>query len=197
MLTKIKKFVENLLTAQALKIGKIGLSPNIISILGLILATASGVSFYFWNFNPQFRWAAPLLILASGFCDALDGVVARVTGDESAFGAFLDSLLDRYGEAIIITGIIMGGLSPLIIGILGLTGSLLVSYTRSKAEGYGVKMEGVGLLERPERLIILFIGGIINIFVTDALTWTLTLIVILTHLTVAQRALFFFRKMKS
>ncbi len=58
-------------------------------------------------------------------------------------------------------------------------------------------MEGVGLLERPERLIILFIGGIINIFVTDALTWTLTLIVILTHLTVAQRALFFFRKMKS
>lgn len=189
--------MENLLTAQALRIGRLGLSPNIISILGLILAIASAVSFYLWDLNLQFRWAAPLLILASGFCDALDGIVARVTGDENDFGAFLDSLLDRYGEAIIITGIIMGGLSPLIIGLLSLTGSLLVSYARSKAEGYGVKMEGVGLLERPERIIILFIGGILSIYVTDALTWTLILIIILTHLTVAQRTLFFFREMKS
>ena len=93
------------------------------------------------------------------FFDQLDGVVARLQGP-TRFGGFLDSTLDRYGDAFIFLGIILGGYITLEIGILVMIGAFLTSYTRARMEGAGIeKVSGVGLFERTDRVPILIIGA--------------------------------------
>ena len=87
-------------------------------------------------------------MLISGLFDALDGAIARIYGEATKFGGFFDSVLDRYADAVVLSGIIVGGLTNLIWGLAALFGSLLVSYARARAEAAGVKMESVGLAER-------------------------------------------------
>jgi archaetidylinositol phosphate synthase len=134
---------------------------------------------------------APLFLLASGFCDALDGVLARHFGETTAFGGFLDSLLDRYTDALIYVGIILGGLSVVHWGLLALIGSLLVSYCRARAEAAEVKMETVGLTERAERILILAIASFLTLLREDVLQWGIILLAVLTNLTVLQRVVYF------
>ena len=115
---------------------------------------------------------SPLLLLASGFCDALDGTLARLYQQTTTFGGFLDSLLDRYADATILSGIILGELCNLFWGLTALTGSLLVSYTRARAEAAGVKMETVGIAERAERLVILATASFLSIAWPETLGWS-------------------------
>lgn len=137
--------------------------------------------------------AASALLLISGFCDALDGVVARLYGETTTFGGFLDSLLDRYADAIVLCGIMLGGLCKLSWGFAALTGSLLVSYARSRAEAEGVKMESVGFLERAERVILLTIVSLTAVIWLDMLGWGIILLATLTNLTVVQRTIYFYK----
>jgi archaetidylinositol phosphate synthase len=138
---------------------------------------------------------AALCLLISGFFDALDGVSARLHGETTMFGGFLDSLLDRYSDALILGSIILGWLTTstlwLFSGIAALVGSLLVSYTRARAEAAGVKMETVGLAERAERLLIIVIASLLTLVWQDALRWSVALLAVLTHLTVLQRVVYF------
>jgi len=136
------------------------------------------------------------LLLISGFLDALDGVVARAYGKVTLFGGFLDSLLDRYADSLVLTGIILGWLaegSPLwlLAGLFAVLGSLLVSYSRARAEAAGVKMETVGLAERAERIIIIVFASFLTLFWRDALRWGIVLLAVLTNLTVIQRIIYF------
>jgi archaetidylinositol phosphate synthase len=131
---------------------------------------------------------AGLALLICGFFDVIDGAVARLAGRVTAFGGVLDSVADRYVELLIFVGIIYGGLIEVgylpgwLWGLLALTGSLLVSYTRARAEAEGSGKLAVGIAERGERFLILAVGGLL------ALTgYAVVLIVILAHLTVAQR----------
>lgn len=175
-----------------------GLTPNHVSAIGIFLAIAS--AFLYWNSgsHPSLLIVAPIFLLASGFFDALDGALARIYEEATTFGGFLDSLLDRYADAIVLSGIILGGLcepigpAGLIAGLAALTGSLLVSYTRARAEAAGVKMEAVGIAERAERIIILAIASFLNvIWREEALGWSIIIIAILTNLTVLQRVIHF------
>jgi archaetidylinositol phosphate synthase len=138
--------------------------------------------------------------LLSGFCDALDGVIARTYQKATPFGGFLDSLLDRYADAIVYMGIILGGLCDALWGLMALIGSLLVSYSRARAEAAGIKMESIGLVERAERIIILALTTIIA-FLWQAQTQAvmnvgIILLAILTNLTVLQRSLHVYKKLK-
>jgi len=137
---------------------------------------------------------ASLLLLASGFCDAIDGIMARIYGKVTVFGSFLDSVADRYADAVTIAGIIFGGLCDPLWGFFAIVGSLLVSYTRAKAELAGVKMESVGLMERAERIIIIAFSTLIEILVRNAIWWAIVLLAILTNLTVLQRMRYFYLK---
>ena len=195
-----------MLTAEAQAAHKIGLTPNMISAIGLMLAIFSAAAYAMvQNQPPQSQpvllLLATILLLASGFCDALDGVLARTHQQASVFGGFLDSLLDRYADAAVYVGVIIGGLCDPIWGLIALAGSLLVSYSRARAEAAGIKMESVGIAERAERMIILAAASIVAIFWPSVLNiGTLNigiiLLAVLSNLTVLQRSVHVYRILK-
>jgi len=197
MLTRLKEKVQQMLTAEAKAAHKVGLTPNMISALGIVFAFLSAIAYTEWRLNELYLLLAAVLLLFSGFCDALDGIIARLYQQITPFGGFLDSLLDRYADAIIYAGIIIGGLCDPLWGLIALTGSLLVSYSRARAEAAGIKMESVGLAERAERMIILAIASILAIVWLPALYWSVILLAVLSSLTVLQRALYAYKKLKN
>jgi len=191
LLTKLKQRAQLWFTSEAKMLHNLGLTPNQVSILGIALAVLSAITYWQWKINSFLLILAPLLMLASGLLDALDGALARLYGEATNFGGFFDSLLDRYADAIIICGIILGGLTEVSWGLAALMGSLLVSYARARAEAAGVKMESVGLAERAERLVLLALASFLSFFWLEALGWGVLVLAILTNLTVVQRAIYF------
>ncbi len=187
MLTKLKKQVQQRLSSQAKVAHNLGLTPNIISVIGLLLSVSSGVAYAL-----AVRWAwllilAVILLLSSGFCDALDGIIARNHNQATIFGGFLDSILDRYADAVVLSGIIIGGLCDVHWGLAAIFGSMLVSYSRARAEAAGVKMESIGIAERAERLLILTAASLAAFFWLPSLNIGIALLAIISNLTVAQR----------
>jgi len=198
MLTKLKKKIQKMLATEAKAAHKIGLTPNTISAIGIVLAFLSALTYAGWQGNTSYLLLATLLLLLSGFCDALDGLLARLYQEATAFGGFLDSLLDRYADAAVYTGIILGGLCDVLWGLTALTGSLLVSYSRARAEAAGIKMESIGLAERAERIIILAMASLAAFFwqPETAINVGIILLAILSNLTVLQRGLYAYKKLK-
>ena len=194
MLTKLKKKVQEKLKAEAEIAHKLGLTPNTTSLIGISLAILSALAYTQWHTHTLYLLLATTLLLLSGFCDALDGILARLYQQTTKFGGFLDSLLDRYADAIIYTGIIISGLCNPFWGLTALAGSMLVSYTRARAEATGIKMESIGIAERAERIIILAIASLTAILWTEALNIGIITLAILTNLTVLQRTLHVYNK---
>jgi archaetidylinositol phosphate synthase len=196
LLTRIKKKVQAMLASEARAAYKLGLTPNMVSFIGLILALLSAVVYavaqngYFWIL------LAVILLLVSGFCDALDGIIARLHQKISIFGEFLDSLLDRYADATVYGGVIIGGLCDPIWGLAALVGSMLVSYSRAKAEKAEIPMESVGLAERAERILILSAASIAAIFWFPALNVGIIFLAVLSNLTVLQRGIHIYYELK-
>jgi archaetidylinositol phosphate synthase len=198
MLTKLKEKVQQMLTTEAKAAHEIGLTPDAVSVIGIILAFLSALAYAEWQNRPVYLLIATILLLLSGFCDALDGVLARLYQQATTFGGFLDSLLDRYADAAVYVGIIVGGLCYALWGLVALTGSLLVSYSRARAEAAGVKMESIGLAERAERIIILAIASLVAFFwqPETAITAGIILLAVLSNLTVLQRSVYAYKKLK-
>lgn len=143
----------------ALALGRLGLTPNGLTVLGCLLHLV--ILWPLATGHPG--WAAVLLALAAAF-DSFDGTLARVTGRASAFGAFLDSTLDRVSEVIVFAGLLiyvqrwLGGDPTLELVVLaGLAGSLMTSYTRARSEAIGHGTKG-GLFGRFERMALLVVG---------------------------------------
>ena len=196
MLTKLKKKVQAMLTSEAKAAHKIGLTPNIVSLMGLTLALFSAFAYAVTQRQPLWILLATILLLASGFCDAIDGVIARIYKQTSVFGGFLDSLLDRYADAAVYAGVIIGGLCDPLWGLAALAGSMLVSYSRARAEAAEIKMESVGVAERAERMLILSIASIAAIFWLPALNIGIILLAVLSNFTVLQRGLHVYNSLK-
>ncbi len=141
------------------------LRPNHVTFLGLLSSLLAGISFAYYPL------LGGLFTLLTGLLDTLDGSLARALGENRKFGAFLDSVLDRYTELIIYLGIWcyfyrQGAVTPLIslTVLLILFGSLMVSYTRARAEGLGVDCLA-GTFQRGERIVLLGVAGLSNPFV--------------------------------
>ncbi len=140
---------------------KLGISPTTWTFVGLLFALLSGIAYgYVSGFG---QLLGGLLIIVSGFFDLVDGAVARTTNSVSKRGAFLDSTMDRVGEVAIYTGILLSGLSSGPWVLLALSLSLLVSYTRARAESLGTSLSGVGIGERSERLLVLALLSILGL----------------------------------
>jgi archaetidylinositol phosphate synthase len=194
--SRLKKRFEGVVLAGVKPLADAGVTPNIVTIVGLIISLASALSYYSWASSPLLLPVAALLILLSGLFDAIDGIIARTKGKVTAFGGFLDSVSDRYADAMVLAGITLGGLCNPIAGFAALIGSLMVSYTRSRAEAAGVSMAGVGLAERAERMLILAAVTFIAILWIDALNYGVILLAVLSHATVIQRAMYFKKNAK-
>ena len=196
MLTKLKKKIQQMLASEAKAAHNLGLTPNMVSVIGLALSLFSAAAYAVALNQPLWLLLATILLLASGFCDTLDGVLARNYQQATPFGGFLDSLLDRYADAAVYAGVIIGGLCNPIWGLAALAGSLLVSYSRARAEAAGVKMESVGLAERAERMLILAAASAVAIFWFPALNIGIILLAVLSNLTVLQRGIHVYNSLK-
>lgn len=187
MLLQVKKFSGKLLLPLARKIKRI--PANVITSLGLLFAI---LTFFSFIFNILFFIIICLFI--TEFFDQLDGVVARLQGP-TKLGAFLDSTLDRIGDFFIFTGVILGGYTKIEIGLLVLIGAFLTSYTRAKIEALGIdNLYGVGLIERTDRVPILFIGSILQLWFPTSIWWTMVVLAVGTNFTALQRIIFAYRK---
>ncbi len=159
--------------------------PNTFTVFGLIVSAVSSV----FMAAGSFRLAA-LLVLLAGFFDTVDGKLARQSGKVTKFGALLDSTLDRYSEALIFFGMAYcfvrqdRYLTTLAVAV-ALGGSLMVSYVRARAEGLGFECK-VGILQRPERLILIAAGGLLHPAALIASIW---IIAVLSNVTVFIRLL--------
>lgn len=166
-----------------------GIHPNTLSYAGLAISIVAG-----WMYGVgSLGWAAVILLLAGVF-DLLDGAVAREGQRMSRFGAFLDSNLDRYAEILVFLGIIwrfQGETMTQIVAVLAITGSLMVSYTKARAEGLGQEVSG-GWLQRPERIVLLALG---SFFQEGGLRVVLWILAVFTNLTSVQRMVLVARSM--
>ena len=173
--------------APARFLGRLGFTPNALTILGSLLTAGVGLL------------VAQGWFLAAGVClwvfsltDTLDGALARATNRVSVFGAFLDSVCDRYAEAAVFFGLVWwyqttGSTLGVALAYLALVGSLMVSYARARAEGVGLQAADIGWFQRPERIILLGVGLLLAAFVPSALLGVLALLAVLTSITVLQR----------
>lgn len=140
-----------------------GVSPNLLSLLGVVGNALSGVLFAL----DEYRLAG-LATLLAGAMDVLDGEVARSSRSETRFGALLDSTLDRYSEMLVFCGLASSsywegsslGFVLLLLSLAGATGSMMVSYIRARAEALGMECK-TGLFQRPERVLILGLGSMV------------------------------------
>ena len=166
--------IVHLLTALRVK-------PNILTLTGLVINIFAAVLFA----RGMFTWAG-LVVLFAGIFDMVDGEVARQTGRVTKFGAFFDSVIDRYSDMVLFLGLVIWyakldrNLYTALAGI-SLIGSIMTSYTRARAESL-IPACKVGFLERPERIVLLIIGAL-----TNRLGAALWVMAILSNWTVSQR----------
>ena len=186
MISSLKATSRAQLAVVGRLIGSTGITPNALTLAGLganLIAAALVVA----GWLP----AGGLALLLASALDLLDGAVARATGTATRFGAFLDSLVDRYSEAAVLAALLVvfaqRGDFILVGGAAGaLTGSLLVSYARARAEGLGLDCE-VGLFQRPERVLALAAGLLLPDLLLAPVVWVLAVV---TNVTVLQRVLY-------
>jgi len=164
-----------------------GLSPNFWSGVSLFFAFVSGMV-YGLNFEFSLILGG-IFLLISGFFDIVDGQVARISKKTSKKGGFLDSVFDKIAEVAIFLGILIGGYAQPHWILVAITLSLLVSYTRARAESLGIKLQGVGIGERAERLLVIAIIGIIGgIFqMTEFMEYAVYIVIVISGITLIQR----------
>ena len=166
------------------KIGKAfastGLSANFWTLVGLVFALASALVY---GLGIEFGLIiGGILLLVSGFFDMVDGQVARATGKTSQKGSYLDSMFDKIAEVAIFLGLLVGGYAEPYLVMLAITLSLLVSYARAKSDALNIKLQGVGIGERAERLLVIAIVGIIG-YMEPAVV----IVVVIAGITLVQR----------
>lgn len=187
---KVQDSFIRLLSPLVKQFSKWGLSPNSFTIAGVIITTIGAGAFLVGYIRP-----AGILVLLGGICDTIDGLLARTTGKASRFGALLDSTVDRYAEFMMFFGIAayffyIDDFGTAAGTFLALCGSFMVSYSRARAESLGIEAT-IGLMQRPERIVLIGLGAIIHINAFKLAIW---LVAILANFTALQRIRFAYKQ---
>lgn len=190
---RIQQRVRQFVTLIMRPLAQLGITPNTLTLLGLVLSMATAIVIAHGYFL-----VGGLLVLFAGIFDMFDGALARARNASSTFGAFLDSTLDRYSESIILFGLFWYALQtgtlhehlwpflheqPWMLSsiYIAVVGSLMVSYAKARAEGLGLECR-TGLLARPERVVILAIG-----LLTGAVIWAVLVLAVFSNITAIER----------
>ena len=166
-----------------------------MTLLGLVIAGGGGFLLSTGHLLP-----GGLVLLASGLFDIFDGALARATGRVTRFGALLDSVVDRLAEAVVLLGLLIffvhrSSLEGTVLVYLALTGSVMVSYLRARAEGLGIECR-VGVMTRPERVVLLGLGLVVAHWWLTGLLAVVAAIAGLAILTSGQRLLLVWRTLR-
>ncbi len=175
----LRKVFAGLMESIARFLGRLGIGANAITIIGCMLTTGVSVLIAMGRFR-----LGGILLIATSLLDNVDGTLARLNGKPTKFGAFLDSVLDRVSESVILLAIAwwyMGqaGLVEEILAYVSIVGSFLVSYARGRAETLGIECK-VGLFTRVERCIVVIAALILGL--TSQALWLLAIGTVLTAL---------------
>lgn len=180
MLNNLRDSLRPVLEKIGIAFSKTGLSPNFWTVIGLLFAFSSA---FVYGYNFEYALVVGgVLLLVSGFFDIVDGQVARITKQTSKKGAFVDSVFDKIAEVAIFFGVLLSGNAQPYLVFLAITFSLLVSYTRSRAESLNVKLQGIGIGERAERLLVIAILGIFGF-----MEYAVIIVIIIAGITFVQR----------
>ncbi|MCK6628054.1 MAG: CDP-alcohol phosphatidyltransferase family protein [Anaerolineae bacterium] len=176
-----RKYLRFLYEPPARLFSTLGVSPNVVTVVGFLLMIGIAIVL-----AQGYLFLGGLLIIIAAIFDAVDGSLARMMDQTSRFGAFLDSTLDRYSEAMIFFGLFIhlstqNQQTSLILIYATVVGSLMVSYARARAEGIGVPLKD-GLFTRFERVFLLVVGLLFN-----QLTIVLWILAVFSNLTALQR----------
>lgn len=169
-----------------------GVSPNTLTVIGFVLTAIVALILATGNL-----FLGGLLLIFAALFDTLDGALARSTDQVTVFGAFLDSTLDRYSEAVTLLGLIYfysgrdDGAIYILLLVFTLVGSLMVSYTRARAEAVGIECKE-GFFQRTERIVVLIVG-----LLTGWMLPVLWILAVFTNLTALQRILDVYAKSRS
>jgi len=176
-----RKWGASVIRPIALLLARLGFTPNTVTVLGFLLTAAVAVVL-----AAGYSQLAGFLLIGTLAFDAVDGTLARLMGTASRFGAFLDSTLDRWAEVVLYGALVWLFLKSeqdngVLLAVAAMATSLMVSYTRARAEGVGIPCKE-GLLTRLERMVILIAGLLFN-----QIIWALAIIAILAGFTAIQR----------
>ena len=165
--------------------------PNVFTIFGTFFGFVASACIIF-----EYFLFGALALLLSGFFDVLDGALARSLGKVTVFGGFLDSVLDRFTDLLVMGGIFFfyithGSIRYASITFIATVGTAIIPYARARAEAAGIQCKS-GLLERPERIVLLLIG----LFIPPLLSSVMIVLAVLTHITVIQRIVYVRRNAK-
>lgn len=188
MLSRLRKIVSTHVEEIAMVLAKVGLSPNAVTFLGLALSFLCVAGALLRHIPMVF-----VFLLLSSAMDVLDGALARALKRVTKFGSILDSFSDRVEESMYLLALNLLGL-PNVIILISLTISFLISYLRALGEKHDLKMEGVGILERGERIVIISIV-VITLWLRYLLLAKILMIVliVLGCITILQRLLYIYR----
>lgn len=181
---------------------RLGLSANAITTLAVFTAAAGGYALVLGGSDPSRYLAASALVLFTGFLDVLDGAVARETGTASDAGDFLDHVLDRYGDVLILGGLAVG-VERYLLGLLAVSGVLLTAYLGTQGDALGLGRIYGGLLGRADILVIVGVVAAVAPFANPTLygftfvEWTVAFFAVFTHVTAAQRFVWSWRELRS
>jgi len=180
------KIIDRIVAALALS----RIHPNVLTFLGLVINTWAAVLFAAGSFR-----SAGLVVILAGLFDMVDGRVARETNRVTRFGGFFDSVLDRYSDLALLMGLLVyyGIINRpfyVVLTAIVMTGSVMVSYTRARAENT-IPSCKVGFMERPERVVLFIIGALF-----DRMAPVLWVIAVLSNITVIHRMVFTFQEAK-
>jgi len=162
--------------------------PNVLTALGLAINIVAAILF-----GKGYFFAAGLVVLGAGVFDMVDGKVARASNTVTPFGAFFDSVVDRYSDMALYMGLLVfyarvGRFLYLVLVALVMAGSVMISYTRARAESL-IPTCKVGFLERPERIVLIIIGALM-----DRMAPVLWIIAVLSNVTVVHRCIYTWRQ---
>jgi archaetidylinositol phosphate synthase len=180
MLNNLRRTLQPVLEKIGKAFASTGLSPNFWTFVGFLFALASATVY---GLNIEFGLIiGGVLLLVSGFFDMIDGQVARVTGKTSKKGSYLDAMFDKIAEVTIFLGLLIGGYAEPYLVVLAITLSLLVSYARAKSDALNINLQGIGIGERAERLLVIAVIGIIG-YIEPAVM----IVVVIAGITLIQR----------
>ena len=172
------------------------ITPNQLSVLSLFFAAASAVFYCLPSFSSSkgiFLFMAALMVFLNALTDLVDGALARMTGSADIKGDFLDHVIDRYADILILSGIVFAGYAPWPVGLLAVSGVLLTSYIGTQAQAINFERYYGGMMGRADRLTAIIIATFANAIYLDKieglplLGWLLVAIMLSSHITALQR----------
>jgi CDP-diacylglycerol---glycerol-3-phosphate 3-phosphatidyltransferase len=180
------KIIQSIVTALALS----RVHPNVLTFIGLVINIVAAFLFAAGNF----RWGG-VVVIGAGLFDMVDGRVARETNRVTRFGGFFDSVLDRYSDLGVLVGLLVYYASInrffyVVLTAIVMTGTVMVSYTRARAENTIPRCK-VGFLERPERVVLIIIGALVN-----RMAHVLWILAVLSNITVLSRMIYTWQETK-